>query len=723
MRNVLSYAPYLIIAGLFSRYGIAQADDAPEIKPERIVVVATRSERPVSDVAAGVAVISSEELRERMVSTFEDLVRYQPGVQIDQAGTRFGATSLSVRGIGENRVAMLLDGVPLADQFDVGNYANAGRDVLELGLLNRVEILRGPASTLYGSDAVGGVVSMQTLRPDDLLRQTTGSVLLRTSYDGRDDGRSLMIAGALGNEQQQLLLAGARRDSQAFGHSAVTAIDDGREQQRQSLLLHWQWQIGVDDALRVIAEQSDNRVESDNRSLLGYARFASTTALFGDDDSARQRLLVHWRHDGSDWDIDINVFQQQQDSNQYSDERRQTASSQTRIERNFAYQFDHTGVDSHFSRALSAFGVEHRIGVGASFGETEIREQRDGLQTNLLTGVSTTTILGERMPVRDFPLSDIHERAVYAHDEIRLSSNWELIPGWRYEHYELSPQVDALWREDNPLTDVTDIDTSAHTGKLALLHYLSAMQTLYLQYAEGFRSPPFEDANIGLYLPAFRIRAIPNPDLKPESSRTIEFGWRGRAEQVEWAFALFQTRFDDFIESRVNLGLDPGSGDTLFQSQNVRSATIEGAELEAQWQWTSGDWGELLSQAALFYGKGENEQTGEPLNSVPPFNGHLGLQWQKSDWQLSLISRFAEKQTDVDQSRHEKFVPAGYAVFDLLWQWQPTDEMQLGIGIYNLADKTWWQWNDVSIFEAGHPMIPLLSQPGRYAKLQWQMTF
>ena len=621
--KTLQAIPLSVLTMLLISHGV-QADDTPEIKPERIAVVATRSERPVSDVAAGVAVISSEELSEQMVSTFEDLVRYQPGVQIDQAGTRFGATGLSVRGIGENRVAMLLDGVPMADQFDVGNYANAGRDLLALGLLNRVEILRGPASTLYGSDAVGGVISLQTLGPDDLLRQSPASVLLRTSYDGRDDGRSVMVAGALGDEQQQWLLAAARRDSQALDHSAVTAIDDARERQQQSVLLRWQWQIGVDDELRVIAEQSDNRVESDIRSLLGYARFASTTALRGDDDSERQRLLVQWRHEGSDWDIDIKLFQQQQDTEQYSDERRRTASSQTRIERDFSYQFDHTGVDSHFSRSLSAFDVEHRLGIGASWSETAIREQRDGLQTNLLTGVSTTTILGERMPVRDFPLCDISEWAVYAHDEIRLSSEWELIPGWRYERYELNPRIDTLWLEDNPLTAVTDIDTSAHTGKLALLHYLSAVQTLYLQYAEGFRSPPFEDANIGLYLPAFRIRAIPNPDLKPESSRTIEFGWRGRAEQVEWAFALFQTRFDDFIESRVNLGLDPSSGDTLFQSQNIRSATIEGAEMEAQWQWFSGDWGELLSHAALFYGEGENEQTGEPLNSVPP-SGNMPL--------------------------------------------------------------------------------------------------
>ena len=72
--KTLQAIPLSVLTMLLISHGV-QADDTPEIKPERIAVVATRSERPVSDVAAGVAVISSEELSEQMVSTFEDLVR------------------------------------------------------------------------------------------------------------------------------------------------------------------------------------------------------------------------------------------------------------------------------------------------------------------------------------------------------------------------------------------------------------------------------------------------------------------------------------------------------------------------------------------------------------------------------------------------------------------------------------------------------------------------
>lgn len=131
--------------------------------------MAHRQPRQLSEVAGTVTVIGEERLSRDMVFDAADLMRYEPGVEIDGGGTRFGFNGFRIRGIGGNRTAVVIDNVPVSDQFDIGNFANTGRGMLELGLAQRVEILRGPASTLYGSKALGGVVAVTTIDADHII--------------------------------------------------------------------------------------------------------------------------------------------------------------------------------------------------------------------------------------------------------------------------------------------------------------------------------------------------------------------------------------------------------------------------------------------------------------------------------------------------------------------------------------------------------------------------
>lgn len=713
----------LALLGLFA--SSVMADDGPDTEPERLVVIATRTERQLAEVAASVSAMNDIELQQQLVTELSDLLRYLPGINVDQGGTRFGSTGISIRGIGDNRVAILLDGVPVPDQFKIGSYSHASRDLVELGLIQRVEILRGPASTLYGSDAVGGVVSFHTLAPADLLRDSDRTMRVRASYDGSDDGRAVTAIGALGNEQLALLLAVGERKGHERDHSAHSEKQDRRDYQHQSALAQLSWQWNDRNNLQLLVEQTDKQSDSDNQSLLGYARFATTTMLRGDDSATRDRYSLGWRYLGHDWQSQLNLFRQSLDSAQRTQEQRRTPTAYTGYQRDFYYEVTASGLENHWNRQLQFADSEHRLGLGIAVTDSEIREYRDGVQTNLLTGTSSNFILGEQMPLRDFPVSDLRELALYGHDEIRLSPTWEVIPGLRYERYALNSRADAMWQADNPQTELADIDESALTGKLGVIWHLLPQQSLYLQYAEGFRSPPVEDANIGFYIPMLRFRALPNPELKPEQSQTVELGWRGRQGPHHWELNVFETRFEDFIESRVNLGVDPETGDTLFQSQNITRARIRGIETNADWRLLSADHGSLTLQASLFYGRGDNQQTDQPLNSMPPRNGMLGLRWESASakWQLALNSRFASAKDRVDDSGSERFAVSGYAVFDTVLNWQLLPSLHIDAGIFNLFDKIWWQWNDVYALEAAHPAIPLLSQPGRYGKIAINWTF
>jgi hypothetical protein len=148
---------------------------------EQIVIVAHKDQRSIRDVAANVTVMSREDINASLSASLSDVFRYTPGVDYESAGSRFGDEGINIRGIGGNRVAILLDGVPLSDQFDVGSFSNATRDFIDAGLIERIEVLHGPASALYGSSAIGGVVAVRTPDPVDIIgHESSGGDLQAT---------------------------------------------------------------------------------------------------------------------------------------------------------------------------------------------------------------------------------------------------------------------------------------------------------------------------------------------------------------------------------------------------------------------------------------------------------------------------------------------------------------------------------------------------------------
>ena len=151
--------------------GATPADSGGGIVHEldREVVVATRAARALADVPNTVDVIDRKTMDERLVRDLKDLFRYEPGISVPSGFGRFGIGDIRIRGLGGNRVLIQTDGIPVPDAFSIGSFSNANRNFVDLDTLKQVEVLRGPGSSLYGSDALGGVVSFRTKDPEDYL--------------------------------------------------------------------------------------------------------------------------------------------------------------------------------------------------------------------------------------------------------------------------------------------------------------------------------------------------------------------------------------------------------------------------------------------------------------------------------------------------------------------------------------------------------------------------
>ena len=712
----------IIAAGIFVLAGgavWAAPDDTDETPIDQIVVVAHKDERSIRDIAANVTVLSRSSLNNELAISMADMFRYVPGIDYEAAGTRFGTEGVNIRGIGGNRVAILVDGVPLPDQFDTGSFSNATRDFIDAGLVGGIEVLHGPASALYGSAAIGGVVAVRTPNPSDLVSDSGHGGELLGTWRGADNSRHTQAQFAVSGPSVGLLAGFSWRDGHELESAAALGDLDTKRYERQTAMLklvaddRWghSWQAGY------IHQQSDSL--SDLNSVLGSGRYRSTTALEGDDDATMDLVNIAYEFGQPGGWMDSAVlrgFYEVASIEQRTLDERAAARTPVSIDRLFSYEQEIHGVEFNFWKDLGGDLVTHRLGFGIEYRNRVTEEYRDGLSTNLNTGEQTNVLLGEAFPLRDFPISTTRETAAFIEDTMTFG-DWSLIAAIRADHFDLSPDVDALYLEDYPDYEPVGLSESDLSPKLGIIYKVSSEVDLYAQYSHGFRAPPYSDANVSLDIPFFAYRAIPNPDLKSESSDGFDIGIRWQGLRSSARLSAFRTRYDNFIESKVNLGLDPLSGYTMFQSQNIRETTIEG--LEAGWNFRFGQDESFGFDGSAYYARGDNEVTGEALNSVGPAQGVLGLSWFSRDnnRQLRLKATLTDAYDRRDETSGDVFKPAGFAVVDLLLTQKLGDRVSLRAGIYNLADRTYWNWSDVRGFSPDDPILATLAQPGRTASV------
>jgi hemoglobin/transferrin/lactoferrin receptor protein len=693
---------------------------------DEIVVVANKHERSRRDVTANVTVISAREFHFELASSIADVFRYAPGIDYESDRSRFGSESINIRGIAGNRVAILVDGVPVSDQFDVGSFSNATRDLVNAGFIDQVEVLHGPASALYGSSAIGGVVTMNTVDPRAFTLSRGQAGRLYSSGRDADSSLSGTALHAVAFDSIAVLAGLSGRSGHESDPAAAHSSLDHRDFSNRSALL----KLVADDARgntwRTTFYHGDGEVQSDARSLLGTGRFRSTTVLLGDDVYETDIAAIEYRFSAASGAADdglVRAWFQASGFEQKTRDERALATRPVVIDRLFVFEQDAIGLEANLQKVVEIGGIAHRLTYGFEARRRETEEYRDGVETGLVDAEQTNVILGEVFPLRDFPVSRTDEWGVFAEDTFRLG-RWSLTAALRADHYKMRPAVDAMYAEDYPFAEPVAISEFELSPKAGLIYHLGPASEIYLQYSRGFRAPPYEDANISLELPLFNIRAVPNPELRSENSDGLDLGARWRGIRGSAYVSVFRTEYTDFIESKVRLGTDPESGRVLFQSQNIASAAIEGIEAGATIE--LGVIVEGLSfDGGLFVARSENRDNGEPLNSVGPPQAVAGIGWLSPGGQLkaSLRGTFTDDWSARDESAGELFDPPGHAVFDLYLAWRINRALTLRAGAQNLTDKTYWAWTDVRGLSPDDPVIPYLSHSGRNFSLGVEMAW
>lgn len=698
---------------------------------DEVTVTATRSAQTVKETPGQVDVVTHEEISELGYSGPQDLVRYVPGVYVDGDSTRLGTSGFNIRGIGGNRVLTRIDGIPTAEQFDFGPFS-VTQYALDVDALERAEIVRSAGSALYGSDALGGVVSLTTRSPRSYLAGQPMALSLRGAYDGRNDEASETLVFARGGDRWQASVLYGHRDggeldnqgeveSSDFTRTAPNPID-----RRQDNVLAKLAYVNGSSEVEGALEWFDSRADTEVFSAVQPGSPFSSAVLesVAQDTQERRRLSLRQSlvkesvfTDSFLW----RAYWQDADTAQEVDELRQD--SQGLLERNGLLTFEQEsyGAEVEVHKALGSSGRQSLV-YGLVLQRDSFDQLRDREELYVEDGSPVPTSLA--FPSKYFPASDVDELGAFAQAELAFfSGRLKALPGLRFDRYDLdADQEDTVYLDGNPGTPPpVDITDQAISPKLALTYSMTSELSAFAQYAQGFRAPPMSAVNNGFTNQAGGYRTLPNPNLEPETSDNFELGLRGSFSRGSFSVTAFDNDYEDFIET-VTLGFDPQTFLIEFQPQNLAAVSIRGIELAGELR-IGRSW---RLRGAYSNIEGEDETADEPLESIAPPTLVAGLRYQAPGgrWGAEATSRFTESKDAGDLPEgSDQFQAPSYSVFDLAAWIAFNEHLSLQVTAWNLGDESYWLWPYARGQAQGSATIDRYTSPGRSFSAQARLRF
>ena len=650
---------------------------------------------------------------------------------------RYGLQDFNIRGLEGNRVLLQADGIRLPNRFQFG-FFQLGRDYLDLDSVSRAEIVRGPASALYGSDALGGVVSFITPTPGELLDILGEDQYSQISLGGdsvNQGGRAnLQYAGRSGNVEYSLNYT--RRDSLGTRINNNSNLIDPQANTRNNILGQLVYNLNEHSHIRLLGELFDNRRDTtataENLALYGI----ETTQSFTEDvDTQRVRGILAYRYDDPDAEgwlqgVQVRFYVQDSQIEEQTRERRLLVDQRTRestpVQRDTRNEFiDRVwGGDVQLQSNFTTGTATHQLTYGFDISSTRNERPRDRTQLNLVTGERTRVIPPDTFPTKDFPDTDTFRLGLYVQNEITFGeSGWSLIPGLRYDYYSLNPADDPIFAQSG--SEAVDFSDDALSPSLAIGYQPSPNLFLYGRYSRGFRAPLYSEINSGfsnLSSGFFRYRTISNPDLEAETSNSFELGLRAGGDRFNLGLTGFYNSFDNFIESFASVGIERGPDNipiNVFQTQNVAEARTYGLEASGEYRFSPGSDG-LSAFTRLAFTVGDNQTDNVPLETVPPFTALLGVRYQGDDdrWGLQTVATYVGRaRTDSPSPDFTFIVPDSYILVDVLGYVRFTPNLTLNVGVFNLFDEEYQIYSDVRQLNRNESrdlqIFDRLTQPGR----------
>ncbi|MBB6262034.1 hemoglobin/transferrin/lactoferrin receptor protein [Paenochrobactrum gallinarii] len=679
-----------------------KAEDAQALKLKMITVSSERTTKNVLDVPMSINVIDRDALERHQVRDIQDLVRYEPGVNVDRqtsmANPFAQLTGFNIRGVGGNRVQMLVDGARVQERVTDGS-----RDFVDPFNMKSVEITRGPNSVLWGADALGGVVFFRTLDPDDLLDGSKPwAIESKLAYDSFDKSFRKQITGAAEADDFKILgsfghvgaseprMTKARADGGIWGcpRGAIWPCNKTMPMDVSAYngLMKLQWDPGADHQVKLTAEWFERRTDIDQKYDSSASKYQNESY---DRSLKMQRSRFALEHrwstpaewlDEVKWSLSYSPQKRDTFGDQIRNYNTQTPAKRERYEtiRNYSEKFLQGDVQLTSSFDLGQSHHKLIYGFAGDYTKTDY----DG--TNITTSLNDGSVKTQHGKGFSFPRVDTVRADIYLQDEIKLlNDRLTITPGLRLATYSIDPTKDD---EHVPVTGFSPekINKTRLIKRLGATYKLDDNYSVFGSYGEAFKMPTSSQLFSATESTFFKI--IPNPNLKPESVQSYEAGIRGEFDRGYFSLSGFYSDYDDFIQVWQ---LVPGTANTLT-SYNYSSVKVWGIELGGEYE----IYNNLYAHGSLSYMRGDQRSTPDadrtPFDGATPLTTVLGLRYFMPDWNLEteFVGTFAKGPSR--RANPNAYKPSGYAVFDAYARWKPTKSIDINFGVENIFDKRYF---------------------------------
>ncbi|MDX1569211.1 MAG: TonB-dependent receptor [Xanthomonadales bacterium] len=628
---------------------------------EVVQVTASRTERSTFDTAEAVSVMDRQAIGLETPQIAIDAMRGIPGVFVQQ--TTPGQGIPIVRGLKGSEILHLVDGIRLNNSF-FRNAPNQYIALVDVNNIDRIEALRGPASTLYGADAMGGTIQFLTRKPQFGATETA----LDGFASSADQGFGVSLAHEQGGDRLAWRIQGSYLDIGDRETGSGEISPTGYEARSLNGSIRWlagetgEWRLD----LQHLEQPSTPRVDE---LVPGFGQAEPDSAEFFFEPN--ERTFAHLTHSGEATHGWFDQYEVHAAWQRLVDDRRTRGfgSSERRFEANDS---DQVGLTAQFQRDTPDGGV---LVYGAEFYHDEVASARSAL--DIATGETRT--LQSRFPDG----SEQRSAAVYLrHDWLFSWGGFDA--GVRYNRFDVD-----IARGDRETS--AELDLSEVTANLGISYNLTEQVNLVANFGEGFRAPNiFDLATLGPR-PGNRFN-VANSDLSPEKLRSVDFGIKWSTRRSEGEIFAFAARFEDKIDS-VATGETTGDGRIIVRSENLAEVDLHG--IEAGLRRELGAAGQLW--AAVNYTQGTEKQPDgaeSPADRVPPLSGEIGYRHDFNTFTAEAFSRFARRQDrlsdrDVRDPRINPDGTPGWGTLNLRVRYDLNPTWQIVGAVENLADRTY----------------------------------
>ena len=682
------------------------SSDIPTYFLKGIVVTANRYEQQPFKVPQAVSILSPEEIRKRSPAIIPDLFRNIPGVETNDAGPF--RTRPVIRGMFGSRVLILVDGERLNNTRE-STFSGAQLSLVDIGQVDRVEVVYGPGSVLYGSDALGGVVNIITKTPEGnpsggSLR-FNGNLSLRYSTVDEQRGGRLEVGGK--HKKFSFLAGGSIRKASDYESPETTVVNSA---------------LGKENSFDVKASYD----LSDKHGLsLDYQRFRADDvgypgtpdppkfpAKFSFPYHDRDKIVLKWEAENLSTHlpkISAKVFYQNL-SKEFDSEMTIPAGPTMSI-----YSFSRTVTDVQ----IYGFNFQELFLTSKdqylTWGLDYYRESTDGsreLDTKMMTSggqvLSDTTSTNSTVPE-----NTLDAVGIFLNNQLNILDRATLTVGIRYDRFEVKTKKTEDYL-DTRVTPPVPIESKSQSlnsinGGLGVVYRLSDRINLVGNLASAFRAPNVVEEYFCGQASGNEF-VVPNYDLEPEKSYNVDVGAKFNFEKFFASLTLFQNNFRDYIELEATGDSIRMAGQSLpvWHYTNISELRIQGVEGVLESNLGKG----LYGSFNFAYNHGKNLTSDQPF-FVSPLKTVVTLGWKEKKGRFGLESnlRYVDKQDRVPKDVEGKyrdnlptpsFTVLGMEAFVEFFRWQ-----SLNIVVNNLTNETYSE-----PYNATNPDNPVV-EPGR----------